>query len=122
MYKVIISLFAISLFLGSCNSSQKTQKTENTEKLTIASQQADCVGVGPMKCLLVKKEGQTDWEFFYNNIEGFQYTPGYEYLLEVKVDTIKMPPADASTLKYTLIKEISKEEKTSENLPQIPVQ
>lgn len=113
MYKQVLFVFTMILFLGSCSSS------EQKEKLTIASQQGDCIGVAPMKCLLVKKEGQADWEFFYSNIEGFNYEPGYEYVLEVKVDKVENPAADQSSLKYTLVKQISKEQKTSENLPQI---
>ena len=109
MYKFVLSLLASVLLLGSCTGSQ------NTEKMTIASQQGDCVGVAPMKCLLVKVEGQPDWEFFYNNIEGFNYEPGYEYVLEVKKEELKNPAADQSAIKYTLVKEISKTQKQSEN-------
>lgn len=108
-------LLSIALFFGACGSSNVN------ERLTVASQQGDCVGVMPMKCFLVKKEGQADWQFFYSPIEGFDYEPGYEYVLEVKIDSVDNPAADQSSLKYTLVKEISKEEKTSENLPQIPV-
>lgn len=115
MHKLVL-LFAMALFLGACSNSGKT------EKLTVASQQGDCIGVAPMKCLYVKKDGQTEWEFFYNNIEGFNYEPGYEYMLEVKVDSVPNPAADQSSLKYTLVKEISKEQKTSENLPQVKVE
>ena len=116
MQKTILILFAMALSFAACTGS------ENTEKLTIASQQGDCVGVAPMKCLLVKKDGQKDWEFFYNNIEGFNYEPGYEYVLEVKVENVDNPAADQSSLKYTLVKEISKEQKTSENLPSIQIE
>lgn len=115
MQKTILLLFSIALLFGACNS------TKDTEKITVASQQGDCVGVAPMKCLLVKKDGQTDWEFFYNNIEGFSYEPGYEYVLEVKADKVENPAADQSSLKYTLVKEISKEQKTSENLPAVEI-
>ncbi len=114
MYKLVL-LFAMALLLGSCSNSGKT------EKLTVASQQGDCIGVAPMKCFLVKKEGQNEWEFLYNNIEGFNYEPGYEYVLEVKVDSVANPAADQSSLKYTLVKQISKDQKTSENLPQVQV-
>lgn len=112
---MMLLLLSIALFFGACGGGNVN------EKLTVASQQGDCVGVVPMKCLLVKAEGQTDWQFFYNAIEGFNYEPGFEYVLEVRVDSVKNPAADQSSLKYTLVKEISKEEKTSEGLPQIPV-
>ncbi len=88
-----------------------------TFQLTIASQQADCTGVAPQKCLLIKKDGQKDWEFWYSGIEGFKYEEGNEYVLEVKEEKVDNPPADASSLKYVLVKEISKQKKTSDNLP-----
>lgn len=112
MKQTILFLFAFTLLFSSCSN-----KATDTEKITVASEQGDCVGVAPMKCLLVMKDGQTDWEFFYNNIEGFNYEPGYEYELEVKTEKIETPAADQSSLKYTLVKVISKKEKTSKNLP-----
>lgn len=113
MSKIIVFLFSMSLLLVSCNGN----KAVDAEKMTVASQQGDCVGVAPMKCLLVKKDGQADWEFFYNSIEGFNYEPGYEYVLEVKAEKIENPAADQSSLKYTLVKVVSKTEKVSEGLP-----
>lgn len=112
MYKLmIISVMAIALFLGSCSSSQKL------ETITIASQRGDCVGVAPMKCLLIKRQGQTDWEFLYQEIEGLSYEPGYEYVVEVLKQTIENPAADQSSQRYILEKVVSKTEKTSEGLP-----
>lgn len=109
--KTIIYLSVLLLvFMTSCN-------TEETVKYTIASQNADCIGVAPQKCLLVKKENSTDWEFFYSNIEGFNYESGYEYILEVKEEKVENVPADASSIKYILVKEVSKVEKVSDNLP-----
>jgi len=114
MKKIILgSLVAIMVMLASCS------KTE-TEKITVASAQADCTGVGPMKCLLVKMEGDTQWQFMYEGIEGFQYTPGYEYVLEVKKMEREGPPAaDRSVIHYKLVKEISKEQKQSAGLEEI---
>ena len=45
--------------------------------------------------------------FFYNQIEGFDYIPGYEYELLVNVEEVANPPAGGSSLKYTLIEEVS---------------
>lgn len=93
-------------------------KDETIVRYVIASQTADCTGVAPQKCLLVKMGDTPDWEFFYNNIEGFDYEEGYEYVLDVKEEKVENVPADASSLKYTLVKEISKTAKESENLPE----
>lgn len=111
MMKSLLIGLSINFLLGAC------QTTKNTERLVIASERADCTGVMPMKCLVVKKEGEKDWEFFYNNIEGFNYEPGYEYVIEVRKDAVAMPTADQSSLHYRLVKEISKKQKQSENLP-----
>lgn len=80
----------------------------------VASKTVDCYGVEKRKCLLTKPSWGTKWDLFYANIEGFNYEPGYEYHLEVKETEIKNPPADSSSLKYTLIKVISKEKKDSD--------
>lgn len=74
----------------------------------IASKKVDCEGVIPQKCLLVKMGDQKEWENFYDNIEGFVYEEGYEYVIEVVEEKIKNPPADGSSIKYKMVKQISK--------------
>lgn len=110
MKKLIGLLFLLPLLFASCASN-------NTVKMTIASQQGDCIGVAPQKCLLVKKDSEANWTFFYNQIEGFDYKEGFEYVLEVKEEKVENPPADASSLRYILVKELSKTPTTSEGLP-----
>lgn len=110
MKRIIYLSISIMILMASC-------ATTNTVKYTVASQNADCVDVGPQKCLLVKKGNATDWEFFYSNIEGFNYVPGYEYTLEVKEEKRVNAPMDASSIKYILVKEVSKVARESENLP-----
>lgn len=78
------------------------------ESLKIASAQVDCSGVAPMKCLSVQREGKTDWENFYDSIQGFDYEPGFDYELRVKVTPVENPPADASSLSYALDELVSK--------------
>ncbi len=111
MHRLIIIMFTSALLLGSCITSQQT------ENWVVASEMGDCTGVMPQKCLLVKKPGQTEWEYIYHGIEGFDYTPGYEYVLEVRTEEIENPPADGSTVKYVLVKQKSKQQKTSDYLP-----
>ena len=54
--------------------------------------------------------GTDIWTNFSTNIEGFIYEPGNIYNLLVKKETIDNPPADGSSLKYTLIEIESAEE------------
>ncbi|WP_292010031.1 DUF4377 domain-containing protein [Chryseobacterium sp.] len=88
---------------GSGNAGEKT--------FIVGPQTVDCTGVAPMKCLQVKEKASEEWSNFYSNIEGFTYEPGYEYVLKVKTEKIANVPADASSIKYTLIKEVSKTKK-----------
>lgn len=76
--------------------------------LFIADHYADCVGSSPQKCLMVKENEGEEWQMFYDQIEGFNYEEGYFYELKVKVTQVKNPPADGSSLYYTLIKVVSK--------------
>lgn len=108
-------LLAIPLFLllAGCNSSTATESatkptTEPTKTFLVDSQLYDCMGVAPMKCMKVKELPSGEWSLFYQNIEGFDYKTGTEYTLKVKVTDIPNPPADASSVKYTLIEVLDK--------------
>ena len=67
--------------------------------------------------LLVQEKGGIgggDWNIFYDDIEGFKYQLGYLYTLKVEKENIENPPADGGSIRYKLIKEISKEKAPSE--------
>ena len=113
MKKLSVLLF-ICVFTFSC---ENNDLTINEKTLIIASKKADCVGLVPQKCLLAKEKTSENWEYFYDGISGFIYEEGFEYKILVSEKEIENPPQDASSLKTTLIKIISKIEKTSENLP-----
>ncbi|RKT01925.1 DUF4377 domain-containing protein [Chryseobacterium defluvii] len=99
-------LFAITQCTASANAANENEKT-----FIVGPETADCTGVAPMKCLQVKEKQEESWTNFYSNIEGFTYEPGYEYVLKVKTEKIANPPADASSIKYTLIRQVSKTKK-----------
>ena len=83
--------------------------------LYVGPELVDCVGVGPMKCMLVKENPEEDYKYFYSQIEGFEFEPGYEYELRVLVTPVENAPADASSLQYTLIEVVSKEPVVAES-------
>ena len=92
--------------------------TKDSVRLTVASEKRTAMGAAPMEVFLVKEGEAPAWSFFYSKIEGFNYEAGYEYVLQVKKEDKKKPiPADASSIKYVLIEEVSKTKKTSENMP-----
>lgn len=102
-----LALFAMTQCTTTANASAGDEKT-----FIVGPQTADCTGVAPMKCLQVKENASGNWTNFYSNIEGFTYEPGYEYVLKVKTEKIENPPADGSSIKYTLVKQVSKTKKT----------
>ncbi|SEW09523.1 protein of unknown function [Chryseobacterium wanjuense] len=102
----VLAVFALTQCKAPANASNGNEKT-----LIVGPQTADCTGVAPMKCLQVKEKPTENWTNFYSNIEGFTYEPGYEYVLQVKTEKIENPPADGSSIKYTLVKQVSKTKK-----------
>ncbi|MFN8483274.1 MAG: META domain-containing protein [Anaerolineae bacterium] len=89
------------------NMSKPATGVEKT--LYIGPMLRDCVGVGPMKCLMAREDPTAPWQHFYSQIEGFTFEPGYTYTLRVRVTDVLTPiPADASSKRYTLIEVVSK--------------
>ena len=69
----------------------------------------DCVGVAPQKCMQVKENPEDEYILFYDQIEGFEYEEGSEYQLIISEEQVEDPPADASSIKWTLVSVESKE-------------
>lgn len=76
--------------------------------LYVGPYQVDCVGVAPQKCLLVREKPTDDWTYFYDQIQGFEYEPGFEYELRIMEERVENPPADASSLRWTLLEVVAK--------------
>ena len=112
--KVIFMIFSI-VFLTSCPNETGILEVEKT--LTVASKKVECEGVSTQQCFLIKENNQQNWEFFYDPINDFNYEEGFEYVVLVLQEEVENPPQDASSIKLSLIKVISKIKKTSENLP-----
>jgi hypothetical protein len=79
-----------------------------TKTLWVAHYRADCVGVGPQRCLLVKEEQYSPWQLFYGQIEGFDYVEGYGYELRVVEEKIDDSPADGSAIRVRLVEVIGR--------------
>lgn len=63
--------------------------------------------------LLVKANDDTSWRAVYQGIEGFDFEAGYEYRLRIKAEQLPDPPQDGSSIRYTLLEQISKTPATS---------
>lgn len=107
--KKVLSLFFLVLFCLSCE-----EEPSNELILRIKDSKVNCSGYeGQTECYLVQKGsliGTEEWEYFYEQIEGFNYEAGFIYEIRVNKEAIDNPPMDAPYVKYTLIKVLSKEE------------
>lgn len=108
---IVTTTVALLLMLAACQPVRDTRTTSaGSEKtLYVGPELADCVGVGPQQCLLVKENPDDEYQYFYSSIAGFEYEPGYTYELRVLVEPVENAPADASSLQYTLIEVVSQE-------------
>ncbi|MCB0516393.1 MAG: META domain-containing protein [Chitinophagales bacterium] len=104
-------VFTSLLLLQACTS------TKNST-LWVSGIKTECsAGAGKMECLNVYKGNDINnpqWENFYAPIEGFNFEEGFLKKIEVKEEKLdpKNAPADASSIKYTLLKEIEKKPDT----------
>ena len=68
---------------------------------------AECTGVGPMECMQVSYTEDGETQLFYGSIDGFEYVEGTSYVIDVRVTEVANPPADGSSLNYTLVEVVS---------------
>ena len=81
--------------------------------LFVGPERVDCVGVAPQKCFQVRYAPEHDYQFFYSDVRGFDYEPGFDYKLRVLKTPVPNPPADASSINWTLVEVVSKTPATS---------
>jgi heat shock protein HslJ len=111
-FGIVVTMAAVLLFaLAACQpvSDPRAGNAPVEKTFFVGAELVDCVGVGPMQCMLVKENLDDEYQLFYSKIEGFEFEPGYTYELRVLVEPVANPPADASSLRYTLIEVVSKE-------------
>lgn len=102
----LMILLGICLLIPGCSS--PTEVFARTEMLQVAHFTATCYGPWEQTCLQVRSRASEPWRNFYNPIEGFEYTPGYTYEIEVAVFRVNNPPADGASLNYRLRRVVSR--------------
>ncbi|WP_067148730.1 DUF4377 domain-containing protein [Pseudotamlana agarivorans] len=109
LIKTISTVILLTILSTSCSSND----TENTS-FWVNSMKADCdAGAGKAQCLQIYKGEDienAEWTYFYSTIEGFNFEPGLLQKLEVSETHLeaKDVPADASSIKYKLVKVLEK--------------
>jgi heat shock protein HslJ len=101
-----VGVLLIILGIGAASDDLTSNATEMT--LNVGPESVPCTGVAPQMCLQVKENMSENYSLFYDNIEGFCYSPGYEYVIRVMEEPVENPPADASSKKWTLVEVVSK--------------
>ena len=112
--KVITLICTVCVMLYTCKVADDTaiEKTIYVAAHTVPCQ----AGMIATDCMQFKwKKNQKEWGNFYDNIEGFTYEKGHAYELLVKESKVDNPPADASSIQYTLVKIISKNKEETMN-------
>lgn len=84
----------------------KDGPVDGVRRMWIGPDLVDCVGEAPQKCMQVAESEAGEYFFFYDQIGGFTFEEGTSYVIDVQVDEIEDPPADAGTLRYTLVEVI----------------
>lgn len=109
---ITIIILMLSIIFISC--SDKNDDIDWTEEKNVEIS-PDIVPVnifgepGTVDGMLVKIEGDNQWHAYpINFIEGFDFEPGYFYVLKVKITHLSNPPQDASNVEYALIQVLSK--------------
>jgi len=124
---LLLGILALILLLSACGSAARADsqvsaarpadeaqraapalQEPETKTLYIGPKLADCTGAGAQKCLMVREHPDDDYQYFYQPIAGFDYEEGYAYEIVVSVEQVENPPADGSSLQYSLVEIISK--------------
>lgn len=85
-----------------------TEPDELKLTMQVAPARVACQGFIPQECLRVRTPPSSEWTLFYDNIEGFDYQPGFIYTISVARRTLEAPPSDGSSFVYRLLKVVSK--------------
>lgn len=105
----LLALISI-IWVGCDKEDELTDKVE-TIKMYVSAETGTHIPWGsetPTECMLVKEEGELEYSYLdFGGIKGFDYVRGHEYELEVRKTTLANPPADGSSIAYTLLRIIS---------------
>jgi heat shock protein HslJ len=68
----------------------------------VSAETKPCTGVAPMTCLQVREKESDPWQLHYGGIVDFTPQPGIEYRLRIIEEKVARPPADSSSIRWTL--------------------
>ena len=68
----------------------------------VSAEMRPCTGVAPTTCLQVREKQGDPWRLHYGRIVDFDPQPGIEYRLRIIEEKVAHPPADGSSIRWTL--------------------
>ena len=106
-------IFAL-LFLSACGVENillpSDRDEEHIEIITIGPYTQRCHGAFfEQDCLMMYDEDSGSWGFFFDGVEGFDFEPGFIYILEVRLEDRGPYIQDVGRYAYHLIKIIAKQ-------------
>ena len=90
---------------------------DNIEILIIGPYTQTCQGFIEQQCYLKFNEESEEWEFFYENIQGFDFEPGFIYTLKVRLEDRGTEIQDVGRYAYHLVQVLSKETASIDERP-----
>jgi hypothetical protein len=109
------SLLTLSILLVSC----APGSANSSERWRVQHYKMPCLGEGPRLCYLVAR-GPGEFEYFYDEIEGFEYRWGFSH--EITVTTSTQPAvADGSTLRHRLVSLVEQQRAAPDATFSLPV-
>lgn len=102
-----VVLVTAATALAGCSSAGSEVGSGDVVRMWIEPDLVECVGVAPMECMQVAYSEDGESQLFYDSIDGFDHQEGTSYVIDVQVTEVEDPPADASSLSYTLVDVIS---------------
>ncbi|WP_211467218.1 META and DUF4377 domain-containing protein [Collimonas silvisoli] len=82
---------------------EKPSASAKIKFIYVASQKAPCsTGVMRTTCLQIRERKEDPWQLWYGDIQDFNFEPGIAYRLRILEEQVANPPADASSIKWTL--------------------
>lgn len=109
----VVAAIALIATISACSSDDggataaSATPSGDVVRMWIEPELAECTGVGPMECMQVSYTEGGEPELFYSGIEGFEFVEGTSYVLDVRVTEVASPPADGSSLAYSLVEVVS---------------
>lgn len=104
--------FLLTLFFTSCLDDDEEKDWSEEALIEVSAEPTMCyIFDGYVPGINIRRKEADKWDAItLDEIAGFEYEPGFEYELLVKITHLANPPADSSNVTYELIKMITQRE------------